>query len=414
MKYQTLLNRFIKFISFDTRSDEKSNTVPSTISQVLFAKNILIPELQKIGLKEIKYNEHNGFTTALLSSNLDYKTAKIGFIAHIDTADFESANIKPRLIENYDGQDIVLNVDKSIIMSVKDFPNLKKHIGKTLIVTDGTTLLGADDKAGVAEIITAMEYLINHPEIKHGDIKVAFGPDEEIGRGADLFDVEDFGCDFAYTVDGGPLGELEWESFNAAGAKVIFKGKNVHPGSAKNKMINAITLANDFLNQLPKNEVPELTDKKEGFYHVFSINGNVEEATIELIIRDHDKENFIKRKEFIKQLCNSFNTKRNQVEFEIHDQYYNMGEILSKDKTPVNIAKQAMENLGIEVDIKPIRGGTDGSKLSFMGLPCPNIFAGGENFHGRYEFIPYETMERATDVIVEIAKSIANENNLKK
>lgn len=407
---EQLVERFVRYIQFDTRSDDRSETVPSTPSQVAFAKEILLPELEALGLKEIKYNASNGFVSALLPSNLEdgQKAAKIGFISHIDTADFESQNIRPQFVKNYQGDDIILNAEQNILLSPKDFPNLKNYIGHTLITTDGTTLLGADDKAGMAEIITAVAELIKHPEIKHGDIKIAFGPDEEIGRGADLFDIKDFDCDFAYTMDAGVEGELEWESFNAAGVEISFQGKNVHPGTAKNAMVNAISLCNEFLNLLPPQEAPEFTEGREGFYHINQIEGTVEFAKLGFIIRDHDRQKFEARKAFVLQCVDFLNKKyNNRVSCQMKDQYYNMGEILSKDMRPVEYAEQAMNNLGITPIIVPIRGGTDGSKLSFMGLPTPNLFVGGENFHGRYEFASVDVMTKATELIIELSQVIA-------
>lgn len=404
---EKLVERFVKYIKFNTRSDHYSQTVPSTSSQVEFAKTILMPELTQLGLSQVTYNENNGFVTALLPSNTDKKVPTIGFIAHMDTAaEFNGENINPQFHENYDGSDIVLHAADNIVLKSSEFPNLKNYVGQTLITTDGTTLLGADDKAGIAEIITAVDYLLQHPDIKHGDIKLAFGPDEEIGRGADLFDVSGFGADFAYTMDGGTVGELEWESFNAARADLVFTGKNVHPGMAKDKMINAMNLAVAFASALPSDEVPEKTEGREGFYHMIHLSGDVEKTDVSYIIRDHDRELFEKRKQFLIDLVNKMNAQFTQqrVFIELHDEYYNMGEILQKDMTPVELAQQAMENLNIPVKTQAIRGGTDGSKLSFMGLPTPNIFAGGENFHGRYEFVAVESMEKAVSVIVEIAK----------
>lgn len=406
MKYNKLIERFVKFIQFDTQSDFNSQTVPSTLSQVEFAKTILMPELEKIGLSQVKYNESNGFVTALLPSNSDQDIQTIGFIAHIDTADFNGKDIKPQFHENYDGCDVVLNAAQNIVLSVKDFPNLKDYVGQTLITTDGTTLLGADDKAGVAEIITAMEYLLKHPEIEHGPIKVAFGPDEEIGRGADLFDVKDFGATFAYTMDGSRVGELEYETFNAARATVTIQGKSVHPGSAKDTLVNAVLLSGEYMRLMPEDQVPEKTSGREGFIHLVYSSGDVDVTTLTYIIRDHDKALFEAKKALMKQKAEEMNAKlgENRVNVEIHDEYYNMGEILQQDMFPVELAKAAMEKLGIKVITNAVRGGTDGSKLSFMGLPTPNIFAGGENFHGRYEFVTKEAMEKAVDVIVEIVR----------
>lgn len=403
---EKLVERFVKYIKFDTQSDYESHTVPSTQSQVEFAKTILMPELSALGLSDVKYNESNGFVTACLPSNTDKDVATIGFIAHMDTADFNGKNIQPQFHENYDGSDIILNEAQNIVLKVSDFPNLNQYKGQTLITTDGTTLLGADDKAGIAEIVSAMDYLLQHPEIKHGDVKIAFGPDEEIGRGADLFDVSDFNAAFAYTMDGGPVGELEWESFNAARATVTIQGKNVHPGTAKDTMVNAFSLAVEYANRLPKDMVPEKTEGREGFIHLMDITGAVEEATVTFIIRDHDRDLFQEKKDLMIRVAKEMNAQLDQerIVVTLKDEYYNMGEILKEDMTPVELAEQAMKNLNIPIIMKAIRGGTDGSKLSFMGLPTPNIFAGGENFHGRYEFVAVESMEKATEVIVEIVR----------
>lgn len=406
--YENLLNRFLTYVKIDTQSDAQSTTVPSTQKQVDFAK-ILMKDLEEIGLSEIEYTESNGFVTATLPANTDKEAPVIGFISHMDTADFNSENIDPQIIENYDGETIVLNEEEGIRLSPKDFPNLKNYIGQTLITTDGTTLLGSDDKSGIVEIISAMEHLLAHPEITHGKIRVAFGPDEEIGVGADRFDVDHFGADFAYTIDGGPVGELEYESFNAAGANVLIKGKNVHPGTAKDKMVNALKLAISFDQSLPENEVPEKTEGREGFYHLLGIRGTVEGAELAYIIRDHDREAFEAKKEQMTTVAEEINASfdEDRVKVIMNDQYYNMREVIEKDMRPVELADKAMKNLSIEPVIKPIRGGTDGSKISFMGLPTPNIFAGGENFHGRYEFVAVESMEKATDVLIEIAKLAA-------
>lgn len=402
--YENLIPRFIRYAQIETRSDASSTTVPSTQSQAAFAEK-LAAELKELGLSDIVYNPNNGFLTATLPGNTADPVPTIGFIAHMDTADFNAVNVRPQFHENYDGKSIILNEKKNVILSPDDFPNLKKYIGQTLITTDGTTLLGADDKAGIAEIITAMEILIHDDSIKHGDIRIAFGPDEEIGTGADRFDVEQFNADYAYTMDGGPVGELQYESFNAASAVVHIQGKNVHPGTAKNTMVNALKLALDFDAALPQEEVPEKTEGREGFYHLLGINGEVDEATLAYIIRDHDRNTFEYRKTFLldlaKRMNDSFGTER--VTVELNDSYYNMGEIIEKDMKVIDIAKKAMENLKIQPLIEPIRGGTDGSKISFMGIPTPNIFAGGENFHGRYEFITVESMQKAANVIVEIA-----------
>ena len=402
--YDTLKDRFLRYVKFETRSDEKSETIPSTPTQLEFAK-ILAKELEEIGMENVYVNDAC-FVNATLPGNVDKDVPVIGFIAHMDTADFNATNVNPKIVENYDGEDIVLNEAKDIVLSVEEFPNLKNYVGKTVITTDGTTLLGADDKAGIVEIVEAMKYLIEHPEIKHGTVKVAFGPDEEIGRGADNFNVEEFGADFAYTMDGGPVGELEYESFNAAGAVFKIKGKSVHPGTAKGKLINASLIAAETVNSFPADEVPEKTEGYEGFYFLDKINANCEEAELSYILRDHDREKFEAKKKFAANVAKKINEKygKELVSVEIKDQYYNMGEIIKDHMNVVEIAKKAMENLGIKPVIEPIRGGTDGSKISFMGLPTPNIFAGGENFHGKYEFVALESMILATDVIVEIVK----------
>ena len=402
--YDTLKDRFLRYVKFETRSDEKSETIPSTPAQLEFAK-ILARELEEIGMENVYVNDAC-FVNATLPGNIDKDVPVIGFIAHMDTADFNANNVNPQIVENYDGKDIILNEAKDIVLSVEEFPNLKNYMGRTVITTDGTTLLGADDKAGIVEIIEAMKYLIEHPEIKHGTVKVAFGPDEEIGRGADNFNVKEFGADFAYTMDGGPVGELEYESFNAAGAVFKIKGKSVHPGTAKGKLINASLIAAEVVNSFPADEVPEKTEGYEGFYFLDKINANCEKAKLSYILRDHDREKFEAKKKFAANVAKKINEKygKELVNVEIKDQYYNMGEIIKDHMNVVEIAKKAMENLGIKPVIEPIRGGTDGSKISFMGLPTPNIFAGGENFHGKYEFVALESMILATDVIVEIVK----------
>ncbi|WP_413496842.1 peptidase T [Carnobacterium maltaromaticum] len=403
--YENLIPRFLRYVKTETRSDATSKTVPSTQSQVEFAQT-LKEELADLGMSQVSYNEKNGFVTATLPSNCDKEVPTIGFIAHMDTADFNAVNVNPQFHENYNGEEIILSATENIRLAPNDFPNLKNYIGQTLITTDGTTLLGADDKAGIAEIMTAMEILLKDKTIKHGTIKVAFGPDEEIGIGADLFDVANFGADFAYTMDGGPVGELEYESFNAAQAEIKIQGKNVHPGTAKNTMVNALKLALKIDAALPQDEVPEKTDGREGFFHLVSMSGEVEEAQMTYIIRDHDHDKFIARKNQLQDIANKINEESGseRVNVTLFDQYYNMKDIIEKDLSIVDLAEKAMINLGIKPIIEPIRGGTDGSKLSFMGLPTPNIFAGGENFHGRYEFVADESMRKATDVIVEIAK----------
>ena len=403
-----LIDRFIRYVKKETRSDEASTTVPSTPSQTEFLKD-LVEELVELGYQEVRLNPKNSFVTATIPATTTKEVPVVGFISHVDTADFEARNVQPQFHENYDGEAIVLDKEGKFVLSPKDFPNLKNYVGKTLITTDGTTLLGADDKAGVSEIVTAGAYLLAHPEIEHGKIRVAFGPDEEIGRGADLFDVEEFGCDFAYTMDGGPVGELEYESFNAAQAEITFQGKNVHPGTAKDTMVNALELARQFQNALPEFEVPEHTSGREGFYHLMYANGVVEEAKLVYIIRDHDRTLFEAKKAYLQLVADRLNASldTNRISIDMKDQYYNMAEIIEKDFRAVEVAQKAMENLSITPIIEPIRGGTDGSKISFMGLPTPNIFAGGENFHGRYEFVAVESMEKARDVIIEIAQLLA-------
>ncbi|MFX0561323.1 peptidase T [Tepidibacillus infernus] len=400
-----VVERFLKYVKYDTRSDDESNTVPTTPGQMVLAKAIA-EELKEIGLEEVTLNE-KGYIYATLPANIDREVPTIGFIAHMDTSpDMTGTNVNPKIVENYDGEDIVLNEEKNIILSVKQFPELKNYIGKTLITTDGTTLLGADDKAGVSEIITAVEYLKNHPEIPHGKIRIGFTPDEEVGRGADHFDVKFFGADFAYTMDGGPIGELEYENFNAAGAKIIIKGRNVHPGTAKDKMINSILIANEYIALLPKEETPAHTEGYEGFYHLNNIKGDVETTILSYIIRDFDKATFEKRKETMQEFAQQLNQKYGEgtVTAEIKDQYYNMKEKVEPVKHIVDTAFKAMEEVGVTPIVKPIRGGTDGARLSYMGLPTPNIFGGGHNFHGRYEFIPTYAMEKAVDVILKIVE----------
>lgn len=408
--YENLLPRFLRYVKTETRSDESSQTTPSTQTQVAFAQ-VLKKELEDLGLTNVFYNEENGFVIGTLPSNIEKKVRSIGFIAHMDTADFNAVNVNPQIIENYDGEStIVLDSEEHYTLNTKDFPNLKNYEGHTLITTDGSTLLGADDKAGIAEIMTAMEILLKNPTIPHGEIKVAFGPDEEIGVGADKFDVQQFDVDFAYTVDGGPLGELQYETFSAAQANISIQGKNVHPGTAKDTMINALQLAIDFHNQLPADEVPEKTTGYEGFFHLMGLNGNVEEATMSYIIRDHDREKFEARKAKITETQEKLNSRFDQtrVKVDMYDQYYNMREIIEKDMSIVELAKQAMIDLEIEPVIEPVRGGTDGSKISYLGIPTPNLFAGGENMHGRFEFVSLQVMEKATDVIVKIAELNTN------
>ena len=406
--FQETQERLIRYAKINTRSDEASTTVPSTACQ-LDLLHLLVDELKAIGLQEVKFNPENAFVTATLPATSDKPVPTIGFIAHVDTADFNSENVQPRLIPNFDGQDIVLNQAQDIIMKVADFPALSSYQGQTLIVTDGTTLLGADDKSGIAEIMTAMAYLAAHPEIEHGKVRVAFGPDEEIGRGADRFDVAHFGCDFAYTMDGGPVGELQYESFNAAGARLHFHGKNIHPGTAKGKMINAVQLLKDFLSALPEDQVPEKTDGRQGFIHPMEAQVTVDQGQLDLIIRDHDRQAFQTKKDLVQSIVDKMNAAYPVpvVSLEMKDQYYNMAEVIEQDMQSVELAKSAMEAIGIKPIIEPIRGGTDGSKISFMGLPTPNIFAGGENMHGRYEFVAVESMVKATQVIVGIIQANA-------
>ncbi len=401
---EKLLPRFLDYVKIDTQSDPHSKTTPSTKKQWDLAKK-LVQELHQIGMQEVSIDEH-AYIMATLPSNLDKKVPTIGFIAHFDTTpDFTGKGVRPKIVENYDGGDIVLNTTKNIVLSPAYFEDLLQYKGQTLITTDGTTLLGADDKAGIAEIITAMEHLIKHPEIPHGTIRIAFTPDEEIGRGAHKFDVKKFGAEWAYTLDGSQIGELEYENFNAAGAKITITGKSVHPGYAKNKMINAIGIANAFLSLLPPNETPETTEDREGFFHVYNINGSIENAQIELIIRDHDQEQFEARKELVSDIVEKLNRKYpDAVSYEMKEQYKNMVSQIAPNFHIVEIAEEAMEQLGITANIKPIRGGTDGSQLSFMGLPCPNIFAGGHNFHGKYEYVPLESMQKAVATIVKICE----------
>ncbi|MBR9852965.1 MAG: peptidase T [Algicola sp.] len=404
-----LLPRFLEYVTTDTQSDPYSKTTPSTEKQWDLAKK-LVMELHQIGMQEVSIDE-NAYIMATLPSNIDKRVPTIGFISHFDTSpDFSGRNVKPQIIEKYDGKDIVLNKLKNIVLSPDYFEDLKAYEGQTLITTDGTTLLGADDKAGIAEIVTAMEYLIQHPEIKHGTIRIAFTPDEEIGCGAHKFDVEKFGAEWAYTMDGSQVGELEYENFNAAKAQITITGKSVHPGYAKNKMVNAIGIANDFLTHLPPSEVPENTKGREGFFHVHKIKGEIEKAEIELIIRDHDAVHFQARKDLLVDIQKKLNKKYGEfIDLNIEDQYKNMREKVEPVFHIVEIAEEAMKSLQIEPIIKPIRGGTDGSQLSFMGLPCPNIFAGGHNFHGKYEYVPLESMEKAVKVIVKICELTASQ-----
>lgn len=406
---EKVVERFLRYVKYDTKANEDSNNCPSTNGQMEFAK-FLVDELKFIGMTDITLDE-NGYIMATLESNTDKKVDTIGFIAHMDTSpDMCGTNVNPQIVENYDGNDIVLDKNSNVILSPKDSPEILNYIGKTLITTDGKTLLGADDKAGIAEIITAIEYLIKHPEIKHGKIRVGFTPDEEIGRGADYFDVEKFGAKFAYTIDGGEIGELEYENFNAASAKITINGKNVHPGYAKDKMMNAVTIGMELASKLPENEVPERTSEYEGFYHLNDFNGSVQEAKMVYIIREFDMEKFEERKKVMESVVNEINEKygKGTAVLDMKDQYYNMKEKVEPVKYIVDIAQEAMNEVGINPKVKPIRGGTDGARLSFMGLPTPNIFTGGHNFHGKYEYIPTFTMEKSVQLIVKIVEKYVN------
>lgn len=403
-----IIKRFISYVTINTESDPESSNTPSTTKQWDLA-NKLAEELKSIGMQDVNIDD-NAYIMATLPSNVEHDVPVIGFISHFDTSpDFTGANVKPQIIEHYDGKDIVLNENLNIILSPDYFEDLIQYKGQTLITTDGTTLLGADDKAGICEIVSAMEYLINNPEIKHGKVRVGFTPDEEIGRGAHKFDVKKFGADWAYTMDGSQIGELEYENFNAAGAVVTLKGKIVHPGYAKGKMINSMYIAQEFINSLPRIETPEHTEGYQGFFHLHDIHGNVEETILKYIIRDHDKEHFEARKEMMTKLTNELNSQYGGeiISIEIKDQYYNMKEKVEPVMHIVDIAEEAMKQLHITPLIKPIRGGTDGSQLSYMGLPCPNIFAGGHNFHGKYEYVPVESIQKAIEVIIKIAELTA-------
>ncbi len=404
---QHIIERFLSYVRIDTQSDPKSNTTPSTENQWKLA-DLLVDELMEIGMQDVTIDDY-AYIMATLPSNIDVDVPVIGFISHFDTSpDFTGKNVNPQIIEDYDGGDIVLNIKDKVVLSPFYFDDLLMYKGQTLIVTDGKTLLGADDKAGITEIITAMEYLLVHPEIKHGKIRVAFTPDEEIGRGAHKFDVEKFGAEWAYTMDGSQVGELEYENFNAASAKVIVKGKSVHPGYAKGKMVNAISIANEFIWILPPEETPQTTSDREGFFHVHHMKGEIEHAEFELLVRDHDKAKFEERKQLLKDITKKLNTiYGNCVVLELKDQYYNMREQVEPVIHIVEVAQEAMESVGIQPIVKPIRGGTDGSQLSFKGLPCPNIFAGGHNFHGKYEYVPVESMQKAVEVIVKICELVA-------
>ena len=404
----TLVERFLKYVSFDTQSSEETRITPSTPGQMVFAK-YLKSELESLGLEEITLDEH-GYLFATLPANTDKEIPTIGFIAHMDTSpDMSGKDVTPRIVENYNGSDIVLDAEERVVLSPAQFPELLDHKGEDLIVTNGKTLLGADDKAGIAEIVSAMAYLKEHPEIKHGKIRIGFNPDEEIGEGAHKFDVEKFGCEWAYTMDGGEVGELEFENFNAAAAKITFKGRNVHPGYARHKMINSIRIANQFISMLPRHETPEHTEGYEGFYHLIGIQGDVEQTTLSYIIRDHDRSRFESRKREMAHLVRKINAEFGEdiAVLELRDQYYNMREKIEPVMHIIDTAFAAMEAVGVKPNVKPIRGGTDGAQLSFKGLPCPNIFAGGLNFHGRYEFVPVQNMEKAMKVIVKIAELVA-------
>ena len=401
---EKITKRFLNYVKFDTTADPNNFTCPSTKGQRVFA-SYLVEELKKLGLEDANVDE-NSYVMATLKGNTE-GVDTIGFISHLDTApDITGKDVKPRVITNYNGEDIVLNEELNIIIYIKDYPELKKLKGHDIVVTDGTTLLGADDKAGVTAIMTAVEYLVNHPEVKHGDIKIGFTPDEEVGRGADLFNVEKFGAKYAYTIDGGTEGELEYENFNAAGATIKIQGRNVHPGSAKNKMINALHIACEISNLFPENERPETTENYEGFYHLNNINGSVEEATMVYIIRDHDKNKFEARKSYMREVIENLNKKYdNRISLDLKDQYYNMKEKVEPVMFIVDIAKKSMEEVGITPNIIPIRGGTDGSRLSYEGLPCPNIFTGGMNFHSKNECVSIDSMEKCSKLIIKIAEN---------
>ena len=404
-----ITDRFLKYVSFTTTSDENTNMTPSTPGQLIFAK-YLVDELTTLGLKEVELDT-NGYIMATLPANTDKNIPTIGFIAHMDTSpDMTARHIKPRVVINYDGNNVLLNTEKNIVLETSKYPEILQYVGQDIVVTDGTTLLGADDKAGLAEIVTAMEYLIAHPEIKHGKIRIGFTPDEEIGQGADHFNVKKFNAEWAYTMDGGEIGELEYENFNAASAKVFFQGINVHPGYAYHKMRNSMRIAHEFISMLPRWETPEHTQDYEGFYHLTSIEGTVEKSTLSYIIRDHDRDRFERRKKEMLHLLNKINAEFGEgtATIEIKDQYYNMREMVEPVMHVVDLAFEAMEAVGVKPNVKPIRGGTDGSRLSYMGLPCPNIFAGGHNFHGRFEFVPVQSMEKAMMVVVKIAELLAD------
>ncbi len=409
-KSMNIVDRFLKYVSFPTTSDENAKTTPSTPGQMKFAE-YLVEELKQIGMTEVEV-DHNGYVMATLAANIDRPTPVVGFIAHMDTSpDMSGEDIKPRIVRNYDGGDILLNEEKNIVLEVEKYPEIKQYEGQDIIVTDGTTLLGADDKAGIAEIVSAMEYLIAHPEIEHGKVRVGFTPDEEIGRGADHFDVKKFGADWAYTMDGSEIGELEFENFNAASAKITFTGVNVHPGYAKDKMRNSMRIACRFADMLPGHETPEHTEGYEGFYHLVGMQGTVEESTMSYIIRDHDRVCFESRKKEMQHLVDKINEEYGQgtATIELKDQYYNMREKVEPVMHVVEMAKTSMEQVGVRPCVRPIRGGTDGARLSFEGLPCPNIFAGGHNFHGRFEYLPVPSMEKAMEVVVKIVENVGKQ-----
>lgn len=409
----TLVDRFLKYVEFTTTSDENTNLTPSTPGQLALA-HYLVKELKSIGLKDAEVDK-NGYVMATLPANIDKEIPTIGFIAHLDTSpDMSGKNVKPKIIKNYDGKDILLNEEKLIVFETEKFPEILQYIGQDIIVTDGTTLLGADDKAGIAEIISAMEYLVDHSEIKHGKIRIAFTPDEEIGKGVDYFNVKKFNAQWAYTIDGGEIGELQYENFNAASARLTFNGLNVHPGYARHKMKNSIRIAQQYMSMLPRHETPEHTEGYEGFYHITNIEGTVEKTTLNCLIRDHDRDKFERRKKELQHLVNKINAEfgENTAIIELKDQYYNMREKIEPVMYIIDIASQAMKEVGVTPKISPIRGGTDGARLSYMELPCPNIFAGGHNFHGRFEYIPIPSMEKAMMVIVKIAELVDNQENI--
>jgi tripeptide aminopeptidase len=412
MMKQTLIDRLTTYAKVDTQSNEDMETTPSTPGQLELA-NMLVEELKQIGMEEVTIDE-NGYVMATLPATTEKDVPVIGFMAHVDTAtDFTGKNVNPQVIENFDGNDITLNKELDVVLSAADFPELPSYKGHTLMTTDGTTLLGADNKAGIAEIMTAMEYLIQHPEIKHGKIRVAFTPDEEIGRGPHKFDVDAFGATYAYTMDGGPLGELEYENFNGAAAKVIFNGNNVHPGTAKNKMVNSMKIAMEFNEKIPEDEAPEFTEGREGFFHLLSIQGDVEQTKLQYILRDHDRDKFEAKKALFEEITKEIQSEYGEksIELDMHDQYYNMREKIEPVMEIVDIASDAMKRLDITPLIKPIRGATDGSQISYKGLPTPNVFTGGENYHGKFEYISVDNMEKATTVIIEIAKLFEEQAN---